>query len=352
MDRIQLTPKKEVFSFCHPYVIAEIGSNHNGDMALAKEMILSAKECGVDAVKFQSWSPKTLIAREEYERNTVYNDNPKKHFGSLQAMCERYYLRPEQHEELKAFCDENEIEFCSSPFSYEEVDLLERLNVPFHKVASMDINHILLLRHIARTGKPILLSTGMATLTEIDTAVKTIEEEGNHNIVLLHCISIYPPKLEDINLRNITMLQQTFEYPVGFSDHSFGFSIPLASVALGACVIEKHFTTDKDLPGWDHMISADPAEMKMIVQEARIVADSMGTFRRRVSADEEAKKLKFRTSCVATHAIPKGSVLKLEDMTAKRPGLGIPPNKMTDLVGRTVTRDVAEDDVLRWEDIR
>ena len=351
MDKIQLTPKKEVFNFCRPYIIAEIGSNHNGDMMLAKQMILSAKECGVDAVKFQSWSPKTLIAREEYERNTKYNDSPKKHFGSLRAMCERYYLRPEQHEELKAFCDENEIEFCSSPFSFEEVDLLEKLNVPFHKVASMDINHILLLKHIARTGKPILLSTGMSTLTEVDTAVKAIEEEGNHNIILLHCIAIYPPKHEDINLRNITMLQQTFECPVGFSDHSFGFSIPLASVALGACVIEKHFTIDKDLPGWDHMISADPAEMKMIVKEARIIADSMGTFRRRVSADEEAKKLKFRTSVIATHAIPKGSVLKLEDMTAKRPGLGIPPNKMMDLVGRTVTRDIAEDDVLRWEDV-
>lgn len=351
-DKVQLTPKKVLSNFCEPYIIAEIGSNHNGDMVLAKEMILSAKACGVDAVKFQSWSPATLIAREEYERNTKYTDNPKKHFGSLREMCERYYLRPEQHYELKEFCDENEIDFCSSPFANHEVDLLEDLGVPFHKVASMDINNLLLLRHIARTGKPVLLSTGMSTLTEIETAVKTIEAEGNKNIVLLHCIAIYPPKHEDINLLNITMLQQTFGYPVGFSDHSMGFTIPIASVALGACVIEKHFTIDKDLPGWDHMISADPPEMKMLAEETKIIAKSMGSYVRTVSADEEAKKLKFRRSVVATRPIAKGAVITPEDLTAKRPGLGIPPNEITNLYGRTVTRDVLEDDVLRWEDIK
>ena len=352
MKKIRLTAKKELYNFCEPYVIAEIGSNHNGDMILAKEMILSAKACGADAVKFQSWSPATLIAREEYDRNTKYNDSPKKHFGSLREMCERYYLRPEQHHELKEFCDENDIDFSSSPFANHEVDLLEELNVPFHKVASMDINNLLLLRHIAKTGKPILLSTGMSTLTEIETAVKAIESEGNHNIVLLHCIAIYPPKFEDINMHNITMLQQTFGYPVGFSDHSMGFSIPISSVALGACVIEKHFTIDRDLPGWDHMISADPVEMKMIVEQSKIIAKSMGCFQRIVSADEEAKKLKFRRSVVATRPIAKGSVIVPEDLTAKRPGLGIPPNEITNLYGRTVTRDILEDDVLRWEDIK
>ncbi|MBO5723840.1 MAG: N-acetylneuraminate synthase family protein, partial [Lentisphaeria bacterium] len=317
MKKIRLTAKKELYNFCEPYVIAEIGSNHNGDMILAKEMILSAKACGADAVKFQSWSPATLIAREEYDRNTKYNDSPKKHFGSLREMCERYYLRPEQHHELKEFCDENDIDFSSSPFANHEVDLLEELNVPFHKVASMDINNLLLLRHIAKTGKPILLSTGMSTLTEIETAVKAIESEGNHNIVLLHCIAIYPPKFEDINMHNITMLQQTFGYPVGFSDHSMGFSIPISSVALGACVIEKHFTIDRDLPGWDHMISADPVEMKMIVEQSKIIAKSMGCFQRIVSADEEAKKLKFLRSVVATRPIAKGSVIVPEDLTAK-----------------------------------
>ena len=352
MKKIQLTAKKELYDFCEPYIIAEIGSNDNGDMILAKEMILSAKACGADAVKFQSWSPATLIAREEYERNTKYNDSPKKHFGSLREMCERYYLRPEQHFELKEFCDENEIDFSSSPFADHEVDLLEEINVPFHKVASMDINNLLLLKHIAQTGKPILLSTGMSTLAEIESAVKTIEAEGNKNIVLLHCIAIYPPKFEDINMKNITMLQQTFGYPVGFSDHSMGFSIPISSVALGVCVIEKHFTIDKDLPGWDHMISADPVEMKMIVEQSKIIAKSMGSYQRTVSEDEEAKKLKFRRSVVAARPISKGSAIVPEDLTAKRPGLGIPPNGIPNLYGRTVTRDILEDDVLRWEDIQ
>ena len=352
MRKIRLSPNKEVYDFCTPYIIAEIGSNHNGDIVLAKEMILSAKACGADAVKFQSWSPATLIAREEYERNTKYNDSPKKHFGSLREMCERYYLRPEQHFELKEFCDENDIDFSSSPFANHEVDLLEEIGVSFHKVASMDINNLLLLKHIAKTGKPVLLSTGMSTLAEIETAIKAIEEEGNHNIVLLHCIAVYPPKLEDINMKNITMLQQTFGYPVGFSDHSMGFSIPISSVALGACVIEKHFTIDKDLPGWDHTISADPVEMKMIVEQSKVIAKSMGNYQRVVSADEEAKKLKFRRSVVATRPIAKGSVIVPEDLTAKRPGLGIPPNEIPNLYGRTVTRDILEDDVLRWEDIK
>ena len=306
MKTVKLTTQKDLYNFCEPYIIAEIGSNHNGEMTLAKEMIMAAKECGVDAVKFQSWSPATLIAREEYDRNTKYNDSPKKHFGSLREMCERYYLRPEQHFELKEFCDKNNIDFSSSPFAEHEVDLLDEIGVPFHKVASMDINNLLLLKHIAKTGKPVLLSTGMSTLEEIATAVKVIENEGNRNIVLLHCIAIYPPKLEDINLNNITMLQQTFGYPVGFSDHSMGEFIPVASVALGACVIEKHFTTDKDLPGWDHMISADPKEMKEIVEQSKIIAKSLGSYQRVVSAEEEAKKLKFRRSVVAVRPIPKG----------------------------------------------
>lgn len=262
--KVQLTPKKEVFNFCEPYIIAEIGANHNGDMDLAKKMIDSAVECGCDAVKFQSWTPDSLIAKEEYDRNQSYDDSPKKHFGSLKEMVEKYYLRDEQHFELKEYCESKGVDFCSSPFSNKEVDLLVSLGVPFLKIASMDINNIPFLKYAAKTMKPIVVSTGMSTLSEIEIAVKTIQEEGNSNIVLLHCISIYPPKDKDIHLRNITMLQQAFNLPVGFSDHSFGASIPLASVALGACIIEKHYTLDKDLPGWDHEISANPDEMKTI----------------------------------------------------------------------------------------
>ena len=239
--KINLTTKKEVFNFCKPYIIAEIGANHNGDIELAKKMIKSAVDCGADAVKFQSWTNKSLIAQVEYDNNQVYNDSKKKHFGSLYEMVDKYALTNEDHLELKKYCDDIAVDFVSTPFSIEEVDLLMELDVPYFKIASMDINNFELLKYVAKTMKPVIISTGMSTLSEIDKAVRTIVDEGNNDIVILHCISIYPPKNEDINLNNIKMLQDAFRFPIGFSDHSFGTAIPLASVALGSCIIEKHF---------------------------------------------------------------------------------------------------------------
>lgn len=351
MEKFRLTPRKEIFNFCEPYIIAEIGSNHNGDLELAKKMIDTAVNCGADAVKFQSWTPKTLIAKEEYDKNTKYTDSPKKHFGSLRDMCEKYYLRPEQHFELKTYCNSLGVDFSSSPFSRDEVDLLEEIDVPFHKVASMDLNNLDFLEYIASKNKPVLLSTGMGSLSEIETAIKAIESVGNRKIVLLHCISIYPPKYEDINLKNISMLQQTFGYPVGFSDHSIGTSIPLASVVLGSCVIEKHFTIDKDLPGWDHLISADPEELKTIVEESKNIHTALGGYRRIVSVEEEEKKLKFRRSVVYVKRLSKGHVLTKDDLTTKRPGTGIPPTELNILVGKTLNKDVIEDDLVNWSDL-
>ena len=346
--KVQLSPKKEVYNFCEPYIIAEIGANHNGDMDLAKKMIDSAVECGCDAVKFQSWTPQSLIAKEEYDRNQSYDDSPKKHFGSLKEMVEKYYLRDDQHAELKDYCIAKGVDFCSSPFSTEEVDLLIKLDVPFLKVASMDINNIPFLKYVAKTMKPIVVSTGMSTLAEIETAVQTIKKEGNHNIVLLHCISIYPPKDKDIHLRNITMLQQVFDLPIGFSDHSFGASIPLASVALGACIIEKHFTLDKDLPGWDHEISANPVEMKTICGDSKKIAAALGNVFRTVSDEEEQKKSKFRRSIVASKKLKKGDVLVASDLAYKRPGTGIFPNEYSYLIGRKLNTDLEEDALFNW----
>jgi N-acetylneuraminate synthase len=342
---------REVNDFGVPYIIAEIGANHNGDMDLARRMIDSAKSCGCDAVKFQSWTPDSLISTEEYERNQQYNDSPRKHFGSLKEMVEKYYLRTDQHWELKQYCDSVGIEFCSSPFSVEEVDLLEKMNVPFYKIASMDINNLDFLRYVARKKKPIILSTGMSSLSEIENAVKMIESEGNSKIILLHCVSIYPPSYEDIHLNNIPMLRQTFGLPVGFSDHTIGVTIPLASVALGSCVIEKHFTLDKNLPGWDHEISADPGEMKVIVQESGKIVKAMGGHRRTVSSAEMEKRKKFRRSIVLTRSLQSGHVLNDEDITFKRPGTHIPPDMKCCVVGRKLLRDIGTDAVLKWEDL-
>jgi len=346
--KVQLSPKKEVYNFCEPYIIAEIGANHNGDMELAKQMIDSAVECGCDAVKFQSWTPQSLIAKEEYDRNQSYDDSPKKHFGSLKEMVEKYYLRDDQHEELKQYCLQKGVDFCSSPFSKQEVDLLVQLDVPFLKIASMDINNIPFLKYAAKTMKPIVVSTGMSTLAEIETAVQTIKNEGNNNIVLLHCISIYPPKDKDIHLRNITMLQQAFDLPIGFSDHSFGASIPLASVALGACVIEKHFTLDKDLPGWDHEISANPVEMKTICEDSKKIAAALGKVFRTVSDEEEQKKSKFRRSIVSSKKLKKGDIITETDLAYKRPGTGIPPNEYSYLIGRKLNTNLEEDSLFNW----
>ena len=338
-------------NFGKPFVIAEIGSNHNGDMDLARLMIDAAVDSGADAVKFQSFTPTSLIAKEEYDRNQTYDDSPKKHFGSLKAMVDKYYLRTEQHFELAEYSRSKGIEFCSTPFSLGEVDLLEELNVPFYKIASMDVNNPPLLEKVGKTGKPVIMSTGMATLGEVEEAVKILEGTGNDQIVLLHCISIYPPDPKDINLRNITTLQEMFDYPIGFSDHSIGTAIPLASVALGACVIEKHFTTDRDMEGWDHDISADPPQMKVIASESKIIAESMGSFRRVLSPAEEEKKLKFRRSLVTLTDLPAGHVLQESDLTSKRPALGIPPNLMHVAIGRKLKQAMPADSVIRWEDL-
>jgi len=348
---IQLTPGFMITEDSMPYIIAEIGSNHNGDMNLARIMIDSAVKCGCNAVKFQSWTPKSLIAEEEYNRNVKYNDNPRKHWGSLRDMVEKYYLRDEQHRELKAYCNTVGIDFCSTPFSPEEADLLTFLDVPFYKIASMDINNHRLLKHVASKNKPVILSTGMATLGEIEKAIETIASSGNDKIVLLHCISVYPPEYPDIHLNNIPMLKQTFGYPVGFSDHTIGYSIPLAAVALGACLIEKHFTTDKDLDGWDHQISANPIEMGIIVRESANIKMAMGSHKRVVSNSEKEKKNKFRRSIVAASAMKKGHIISDEDLDFKRPGTGIAPDQSELLVGKKLLRDIREDELISWNDL-
>lgn len=351
MKTIRLTNKKDISFFCEPYIIAEIGANHNGDMELAKSMIQKAAQCGAHAVKFQSWTPSSIASKEEYERNTKYDDDPKKHFGSLREMVEKYYLRVEQHYELKKYCDEYNVDFCSTPFTFNEVDMLEELGVPFHKVASMDLNNLSLLKYIASKKKPIILSTGMGTIGEIEQAIKSIESQNNFNIILLHCISIYPPKYSDINLNNIKMLQETFGYPVGFSDHTIGTSIPLASISLGASIIEKHFTLDKELPGWDHKISADPIELKIICEESKNIHQALGESRRVVSKDEEEKKLKFRRSIVVNKNLKKGHLLSIDDLDGKRPGTGIPLDFLTFIVGKRVVKNLEADSLLNWSDI-
>ncbi len=334
-----------------PYVIAEIGSNHNGDMSLCRRLIDAAAKSGAHAVKFQSWTDKSLIAEEEYARNTSYSDK-KKHFGSLREMVTAYQFTREQHYDVAAYCKERGIVFCSTPFSTSEADLLEELDVPFFKIASMDIVHTSLLRHVARKQRPVILSTGMATLAEIEKAVDTVRVEGNEQIVLLHCVSIYPPEYESIHLRNMATLQEAFDVPVGFSDHTLGVSIPLAAIALGASVIEKHFTLDQEMEGWDHAISANPEQLRIIVEEGRHIVSALGERKRTVTAAEMEKRAKFRRSLVTTRDLECGHVLTALDLDAKRPGTGIRPDEIGYVLGRKIAFDMTADQVLNWSDLQ
>lgn len=350
-----------------PYIIAEIGSNHNGDMDLCRQMIDAAQESGADAVKFQSFTDKSLISQSEYERREDYGDSEedkKRHFGTLEEMVNAYWLRPEQHDDMAEYCRKVGIEFLSTPFSNNEVDMLDNLNVPLFKVASMDVNHPELLKHIASKGKPVIMSTGMANLGEIEAAIHTLEHNGSGPITLLHCTSVYPPKTEYLNMRNISMLENTFEVPAGYSDHTIGTDVPLIALSLGACVIEKHFTLDKELPGWDHWVSATPDEMADIVRFSKMSAEELGDrakkienydailgHKRRILSDAEQHKATFMRRCVvAKTALPAGHILTLNDVDFKRPGEGIRPDELKYIIGRELLMDAAEDHEFSWSD--
>lgn len=333
-----------------PYIIAEIGSNHNGDMKLCRKLIDSAKRCGADAVKFQSWQKYSINSKALYESNKTYTDK-KRHFGSLKEMDEKYQLTPPQHYDMKKYCEKKGITFLSTGFSMDEFDLIENLNVPVFKIASMDVNHIPLLKYVAGKHRPVIVSTGMATLSEIERAIKTLRDGGSGPVALLHCISIYPPEFNTINLRNMKMLEQAFDVPVGFSDHTLGTEIPLAAIALGACIIEKHFTLDKTFPGWDHAISAEPLELEIIVRGGKNIFNSLGSTTRTVSEAEMEKRKKFRRSIVMKRAMKKGEIITGDDIDFKRPGTGIHPDETRYVIGRPLLHDIEFDKELEWSDL-
>ena len=331
-----------------PYIIAEIGANHNGDIEFAKKMIGKAKECGCNAVKFQSWSKNSLRTKKFYKKQNQFIDE---NFGTLEEMVEKFSLSKKEHIVLKEYCDNKKITFCSTPTTPEEVDMLDELKVPFFKVASMDLNNLNFLEYIAKKGKPILLSTGMGSLAEIETALNAIYKTGNKEIILFHCIAVYPPEDKIVNLRNIEMLNKTFNIPVGFSDHTIGISIPLAAITLGAKVIEKHFTLDKTMPGWDHAVSATPEEMKIIVEEGKRIVTALGKYNRVVSEKEMKQRESFRRSIVIKRKIKKGEILQKEHRDFKRPGTGLRPDEIKYVLGRKVNKDIDKDELIKWEDL-
>ncbi len=334
-----------------PYVIAEIGSNHNGDMELAREMIKKAKECGADCVKIQSWSKTTIFSRKVYEDNYFLQDDYRDRDDyTLEEIVDKYSVGPEEHKALKQYCDGLGIDFISTGFSKEEIDLLaDELDVPFIKVASMDVTNTPLLKYIASKGKPVAISTGLCGLSDIDGAIACLEAGGCKEIVILHCVSIYPPKDEQVNLNNMDTYRMAYRYPVGYSDHTLGVTAPIMSIAKGACIIEKHFTLDKGMEGWDHKISADPEELRQICAACREGYKMLGTTQIVVSEDEERRGA-FQRSIVAARKIHAGERVTLEDLDYKRPGTGIAPKNYEIVVGRVASRDIEYDHIITLED--
>jgi N-acetylneuraminate synthase len=342
-----------IANFGRPYIIAELGSNHNGDMALARKLIDAAKRAGCDCVKFQSWSKDTIFARKVYDENRFLKDDYRSRSDhTLESIVEEFSISEQELVEMRDYCLKVGIDFASTPFAQRELDfLVGPLAADFVKVASMDLNNYPFLARIARTGRTVMISTGLSTLEEIDRAVRTIEEAGNRRIVILHCVSIYPPDDAQVNLRNMDMLRDNYpDYPVGFSDHTLGTLVPIAAIARGAAVIEKHFTLDKSMFGWDHKVSATEDEMAAIVEAARRMPAVLGSYRRSLSAADREKIPAFRRSVVAARAIAAGQVIAREDLDCKRPGTGYPPEAIEVIAGRPAKRDIPYDKVLDAQD--
>lgn len=327
----------ELSDFGMPYIVAELNTSHNGDIETAKKMIDEAKKTGCSCVKFQSWSKESLYSKTYYDQNRVAG-----------RIVGKFAMSEAQLMDMALYCRECGISFSSTPYCRKEVDfLVEKCDAAFVKVASMELNNYPFLDYIARTGAPMVLATGMGSMDEIKKAVETIKNAGNTSLCILHCISIYPPELGTIRLKNILGLRQAFpDCPIGFSDHSIGIEVPVAAVALGAALIEKHFTLDKTKIGMDNQMATEPEEMARLVQSCQNVQMALGGNERMVSEAELAQRQKMRRSIIAARDLKAGSVIQEGDLDAKRPGTGLSPENIKNLIGRTLKMDVEKDTLL------
>lgn len=331
------------------FIIAEAGVNHNGDINIAKKLVDKAKEAGVDAIKFQTFRAENLVTKEapkaEYQKETTGD-------GSQFEMLKKLELSLEDHIILKKYCEEKGIMFISTPFDYESVDLLEKTDVLLYKVSSGDLTNLPLLSYIANKNKPIILSTGMANLGEVEEAVETISKAGNDRTILLHCTSNYPTAYEEVNLRAMLTMKEAFKLPVGYSDHTIGIEIPIAAVALGAKVIEKHFTLDRNMKGPDHRASIEPDELKIMVRSIRNIELAMGDGIKRCNKSEENTKSVARKSIVANRNINKDEIITINDVSFKRPEQGLKPKYIDLIIGKKARRNIYRDEFITFEDIK
>lgn len=342
MAEFQLDTSREIGDFMSPYVVAELNTSHFGNIETAKEMIRAAKKAGCDCVKFQSWNEESLYSE------TYYIENPM-----ARRFVRRFSFSSNELRELSDYCREVKIDFASTPYSKDEVDfLVDECQVPFLKVASMDLVNFDLIEHMARTKVPIVLSTGMGSIDEIDKAIDAITRNGNIRICILHCVSLYPTPVSEMNLRNIIGLRERFSsFPIGFSDHSEGSVLAIAATTLGVALIEKHFTLDKSKIGMDNQMAMESDELTEMIQGCNEVFSSLGSITRTVSESELSQRNVMRRSIVSTREVEVGEILNRSDIAFKRPGNGIQINEIDRVIGKKVVQRIENDTVIRPTDI-
>lgn len=332
------------------FVIAEAGVNHNGEIEIAKKLIDMAVRCGADAIKFQTFKAEECV-NEQANKVGYQNDNDKR-VESQYEMLKRLELSYGAFKELQQYCKTKNILFLSTPFGREALEFLMSIEVPIIKLSSTEVTNHPYLRRVASFGKPIILSTGMSYLEEIESAVQVIRSEGNNDIAVLHCTTDYPTKLEDVNIRCIHTMQEALQIEVGYSDHTEGVDAAIAAVALGATIIEKHITLDKEMEGPDHKASMVEKEFESYITSIRNAQKLLGEGIKKPTKVELPMRLAVRRSIVAKGEIEKGTVLTEELLEYKRPGTGLSPIYMQQIIGKQVVRAIKNDEMIRLEDIK
>lgn len=325
------------------YIIAEAGVNHNGSFELACKLVDAAKAAGVDCVKFQTFKSKSLVSQNakkaEYQKETTGN-------GTQVDMLKKLELSYDEFLSLKDYCDRVGICFLSTPFDFDSIDFLNSIDMPFWKIPSGEITNYPYLVALAKTGKPVVMSTGMCEMHEIEAAIKVLRENGTKEIKLLHCNTEYPTPFEDVNLKAMQTMRDAFNLEVGYSDHTKGIEVPVAAVALGATIIEKHFTLDRNMEGPDHKASLEPNELTSMVLSIRHIEKALGDGNKTPSPSERKNIAVARKSIVAKRAIKVGDEFTDENLTVKRPGTGINPMMWLDVIGAHAVRDFEEDELI------
>ncbi|MEM7568859.1 MAG: N-acetylneuraminate synthase family protein [Pseudomonadota bacterium] len=326
-----------------PYVVAEFNTSHFGDVELASQMIATCAEIGVDCVKFQSWSVESLYSETFYSANKM-----------AKRFVKKYALPEDALKHLAGVCRDHGIGFMSTPYSVDEARfLLDHCNTPALKIASMEINNLPYLKALGGMETALILSTGMADLGEIETAVRTLEEAGARDLCVLHCVSQYPIETHQAHVRNVRLLQDRFEHlPIGYSDHTLDLDAPVAATALGACLIERHFTLDRSRIGMDNQMATEPEAFAELIRRCRATYDALGSYERVVSQEELTQRGNMRRSVVYGRDMAAGTVLQEADLIFKRPGTGIAPTDVAQLLGKTLLQNVSGDHLASMDHVR